>query len=163
MKKYVFVLFAAALSFTFAACGSNANKKQEPAPAQSSASQVKENGATPANISDLLESYTGTFEGVIPCIDCNGIIPCSDCEGIDIKLTLNSDYTYSQTMTYIGQDYVFENNGKWEINESLDVITIGFENANNHIYYKIVNINALRMLDKNAKEISSSHSYDLTR
>lgn len=156
MKKYLVVLLAAALSFAVASCGNNTNKKQESASVQNSASEIKGNGATPANINDLLENYTGTFEGVVPC---------ADCSGIDTKLTLNNDYTYSLYATYQGKssDNVFESAGKWKINESLDLITLDFDKPKELTYYKIVSVNTLRMLDKDGKEIDSSHNYDLTR
>lgn len=156
MKKYLIVLLAATLSFTIASCGSNTNKKQEPAAAQSSANETKGNGATPSNINDLLENYTGTFEG---------IVPCADCSGIDTKLTLNGDYTYALSATYQGkgEGNTFESTGKWKINEGLDIITLDFDKPQELTYYKIVNVNTIQMLDKDGKVINSSHNYDLTR
>ncbi len=153
MKKYLIILLAAAISFAAISCGSG-TKKQEQAPTQSSANETKVSGATPANMNDLLEYYTGTFEG---------IIPCADCEGIDVKLTLNKDYTYSQTMEYKGKNNIFETIGKWKINESLNIIAIGFDDPNVVTLYKIVNVNTLQMLDKEGKEINSSLNYYLTR
>lgn len=38
--------------------------------------------------------WNGTYEGVLPC---------ADCEGIRTVLTLNSDYTYTITRTYLGK------------------------------------------------------------
>ena len=33
-----------------------------------------------------------------------GTIPCADCEGIDVKITLNTDKTYTMSYTYLGKN-----------------------------------------------------------
>ncbi|MDR0659901.1 MAG: copper resistance protein NlpE [Prevotellaceae bacterium] len=157
MKKYFIVLLAASLSFAIASCGSgNKNKTQDFTENQTTTHAVRANGALPSNINDLLENYMGTYEGVVPC---------ADCSGIDTKLTLNSDYTYSMTATYQGKGdgNVFKRTGKWKINESLDVVTLDFDKPQDLTKYKIVDNNTLQMLDKEGKEITSSHNYFLTK
>ena len=52
-------------------------------------------------------TYVDTQHTTETSVDWNGIyqgvLPCADCEGIKTVLTLNSDYTYAITRTYMGK------------------------------------------------------------
>ncbi|HSH20613.1 MAG TPA: copper resistance protein NlpE N-terminal domain-containing protein [Draconibacterium sp.] len=80
-----------------------------------------------------------------------GILPCADCEGIKSQLILNEDLTYNLKIQYIGKlDSVFQEKGKFKWNDAGSAIIL--DNANNQIYQ--VGENILFHLDKNGNRIT---------
>lgn len=77
-------------------------------------------GDTSANALD----WSGTYQGVLPC---------ADCEGIKTTLTLNQDSSFMLQTQYLGKDdQVFEKQGKFVWNRAQNQITLqGIENAPN--------------------------------
>ncbi|WP_314241240.1 copper resistance protein NlpE [Empedobacter tilapiae] len=92
MKK-LFVL-CAFTSILFTAC----EKKTESTPVTENKSSQKIDDSTSQSALD----WNGTYEGVIPC---------ADCEGIKTELTLNQDNTYTLTEEYIDKNLKVENQG----------------------------------------------------
>jgi uncharacterized membrane protein/heat shock protein HslJ len=93
------------------------------------------------NIDQVVGNYTGT-------------IPCADCEGIEYHLTLNSDYTYTKSTTYIGKSATANiQNGKFSISNN-QIIELD-ENGAPMDFLKITDTGML-LLDKNGNLIEGS-------
>lgn len=63
--------------------------------------------AVRVDVNSSPSSWSGTYEGVLPC---------ADCEGIKTEITLNKDSSFLKKMIYLGKDStVFEQKGiiKW--------------------------------------------------
>lgn len=154
MKKHLTLLLAGALILTSSCGGGSKSSKQQPEPEKNVVENVEvnvgNNVGRPSNLSDLLENYMGTFEGITP-------------EKNDIKLTLNADYTYSLTVTHTGKnENPFESTGKWTIDENVDIVTLELDKPE-LAHYKIIDNNTIQLLNKDAKPISESHNYYLTK
>ena len=86
--------------------------------------------------------WAGTYEGVLPC---------ADCEGIKTVITINQDNSYVTKEIYEGKkDSLFESKGtfKWDENGQ----KIIFSDASRHLYF--VGENTLTLLDKDGNKIS---------
>jgi len=86
--------------------------------------------------------YEGTYEGVLPC---------ADCEGIRTELKLNKD-TYTLKMTYLGMnsDNIFESTGNYTWDSGTNIITLQNEMTPNR--YQLGD-NVLYHLDENGNRI----------
>lgn len=85
--------------------------------------------------------WTGTYEG---------ILPCADCEGIKTIISINQDNTYVAKDIYVGKpDSLFESNGtfKWDENGQ----TIIFSDAKRRPYF--VGEKTLTQLDNDGNRI----------
>ena len=79
--------------------------------------------------------WDGTYEGVLPC---------ADCEGIETSITLNKDLTYTIKDNYLGKkDGVFESKGTFKWSDDGQKITLS--EADRHPFF--VGENALTQLD----------------
>lgn len=111
----------------------------------------------------------GTFEGVLPC---------ADCEGIKTELTLyqdaanseNNNYTLKET--YLGNqtgDTSFNSTGKWDIlrgiKGSADAIVyfLNYDEPEESRYFLKKSEDSLLMLDKEQQIIVSPLHYELIR
>ena len=102
MKKYFFPLAIFAAAMTFQSCNTN-NKAQTPPVF------MGDNSATSLD-------WAGTY---------NGTLPCADCEGIVTTLTLNADLTYEQTNLYLGKSTdKFRDKGKFTWNDLGSIVTL---------------------------------------
>lgn len=73
--------------------------------------------------------YYGTYEGTLPC---------ADCEGIKTTLKINDDTTYELRSEYLGKkDGTFEESGVYRI-VSGDVIELITPSSGDKTYYKIL-------------------------
>jgi heat shock protein HslJ len=80
-----------------------------------------------------------------------GILPCADCEGIKTQLVLNGDLTYNLTTSYLGEEENrFETKGTFAWDKSGSKITL--DNSENQVYQ--VGENKLFHLDKNGNRIT---------
>lgn len=88
--------------------------------------------------------WHGTYEGTLPC---------ANCEGIKTTITLNLDNSFTKTETYLknGKETKFETEGK--ITWDLDGNTVILKSNNDSWKYK-VGENKLIHLDKNGKVIN---------
>lgn len=119
------VLLAVSLIVTMTSCKNNKQKQ--------ATSEVKTE-----NIDSTKTNYYGTYEGVLPC---------ADCEGIKTTLTVNEDTTYELRSEYLGKkdDNVFEECGVYNIlNE--DIIELITPSSGVKTYYKILE-NAIALSD----------------
>lgn len=145
MKK-VFFLFSLVIL-----CSCNMNKTP---------SQDKQ-APTDSTTADSLLSMSHSYEG---------IIPCADCEGIQYRLTLshagqNGNGTYESSMTYMGKEETFTSTGFWKVVQ-------GINNTGEVIYqldpekpestsYLLSRGDSLIMLDNNMKQAESGLNYTL--
>ena len=116
-----------------------------------------ENSITPAvgDTSQNALDWSGVYEGVLPC---------ADCEGIKTTITLNQDLTFIKQVQYLGKnDQIFENKGTFQWNETGNRITLkGITEAPNQL---IVGENMLILLDMKGDRISGklADKYILTK
>jgi uncharacterized lipoprotein NlpE involved in copper resistance len=96
-------------------------------------------------------TVTGTYEGVLPC---------ADCEGVKYVLTLKEDGTYAMESTYLGKKDAkpFVDQGKYSLADSVLTIEVLGDTA----LYK-VGEQWLEKLDKEGKPIESAQNYKLTK
>lgn len=86
--------------------------------------------------------WTGTYQG---------ILPCADCEGIKTRLVLNKDLTYSLKTSYLGkEDNIFETKGTFKWDKSGSKITL--DNPEKQVYQ--VGENKLFHLDNSGNRIT---------
>lgn len=86
--------------------------------------------------------WEGTYEGVLPC---------ADCEGIKTVLSINYDNKYVLKEIYLGKDSTpFETKGTFKWDDSGQKIT--FSDPNRHAYF--VGENTLTNLDQDGNKIS---------
>lgn len=94
--------------------------------------------------------WSGTYQG---------ILPCADCEGIKTQIVLNEDLTYALKTQYIGKsDSIFQEKGKFVWNDAGGAIT--FSNSNHQIYQ--VGENGLFHLDKKGNRITGDLAENYT-
>ena len=79
-----------------------------------------------------------------------GTIPAADCPGINVKLTVNADFTYELFYSYIDREHYLKYTGTFRLNEAGDTIII----AKADQFYRIGE-NYLQQLDTDGKEIKS--------
>ncbi|MBE3114694.1 MAG: copper resistance protein NlpE N-terminal domain-containing protein [Actinobacteria bacterium] len=97
----------------------------------------------------------GTYEGVLPC---------ADCEGIETVLTLNFDSTFTMESTYLGKsDEPFITSGEWSIDVTQKITLAPSDSPDEPIYYIIVSDNEIKMLDRMGNEIESQLNYSLLK
>lgn len=86
--------------------------------------------------------WAGTYEG---------ILPCADCEGIKTVISINQDNTYVAKEIYEGKsDSLFESKGTFKWDEKGQKIILS--DANRHPYF--VGENTLTHLDKDGNKIT---------
>ena len=102
-------ILAAALT----GCGEH--KPEVPQPAQQQPAQTEPARSDGHNAENSLDWF-GTYEGVVPC---------ADCEGIKTVVTLNNGMTYSFSATYLGKPgKPFEHTGTFAWNESGNTVVL---------------------------------------
>ena len=90
--------------------------------------------------------WVGTYQGVLPC---------ADCEGIKTQIVLNKDLSYILETQYLGKDEkVFQSKGTFKWNESGSKITL--DNENKQMYQ--VDENQIFHLDKDGNRITGEFS-----
>lgn len=135
MKK-LFVL-CAFTSILLTAC----EKKTESTPTTENKSSQKIDDSTSQSALD----WDGTYEGVIPC---------ADCEGIKTELTLNQDNTYTLTEEYIDKNLKVENQGN--ITWTDDGNSISLKTKDDEYKRYKVGENILFQLDLEGNEITGA-------
>lgn len=143
MRIYITLLSIAVLGFT-TSCNSN-----------------KKNTKTASDDSEMIDMHTsevaldwhGTYEG---------ILPCADCEGIKSTITLNEDLTYSIKDQYLGkEDGIIESKGSFKWTD--DGTTVILSDTNKNAYF--VGENTLTQLDESGEKIKGDleHLYILNK
>jgi heat shock protein HslJ len=86
--------------------------------------------------------WVGTYQGVLPC---------ADCEGIKTQIVLNKDLSYILETQYLGKDEkIFQSKGAFKWDESGSKITL--DNENKQMYQ--VGENQIFHLDKDGNRIT---------
>lgn len=133
MKTSNFIVLAILSMAFFAAC--NTTKKSN------NKTDEKEFKTTGDN-SMVSVGWTGTYQG---------ILPCADCEGIKTQITLNEDLTYVLETKYLGRDEnIFREKGSFTWGENGGKISLDNENKQNYL----VGENKIFHLDNTGNRIS---------
>lgn len=84
---------------------------------------------TPTEVATKANDFCGTYEGTLPC---------ADCEGIKTILTVNADSTYYLKSEYLGvKDGVRETNGVYHLING-DLLELIRPSSGEKTYYKIL-------------------------
>lgn len=160
------ILLAFWIIFFYAACtGINENKTDNSA--IDSALAAKNKGGR--ELDSVKTVLIGTFEGVLPC---------ADCEGIKMELTLYQDAansennSYTLNETYLGNqtgDTSFSSTGKWDILRGIKgspdaiVYFLNYDEPDDSRYFLKKSEDSLLMLDKDQQIVASPLHYELIR
>lgn len=107
---------------------------------------------TPSTV-DRMRQLAGTYEGTLPC---------ADCEGIRTSLTLDAGGTYTLQREYLGKSgKPARDEGRWQA-DSAGVTLLG-ETADGNTRYRAVDARTLRMLGRDGREIESKLNYSLVK
>ncbi|HOC41567.1 MAG TPA: META domain-containing protein [Thermoanaerobaculales bacterium] len=89
-----------------------------------------------------------------------GDLPCADCEGIRHHLDLFEDGSFFYRLTYLGRDGVFDDIGTYSVEADGTTLTLhGGREA--PVVFRVVDGRTLRTLDLEGREIESSLNYEL--
>lgn len=131
MKTQNVILFLLILFVGLASCKSTKNTKTNEV-------------ITTGDNSMTSVDWTGTYQG---------ILPCADCEGIRTQVVLNTDLSYVLKTSYIGKgDTIFQTKGTFKWDENGSKITLD----NNEKQKYLVGENKLFHLDKNGNRITGN-------
>jgi len=134
MKTTVINTFCVVLVMLFTSCNSN-KKKEDPMVEDIQSEPIGDNSMTSLD-------WEGTYEG---------LLPCADCEGIKTVVSINKDNTYVSKETYVGKDTTpFESKGTFKWDKQGQKIT--FSDKNGKSYF--VGENTLIHLDREGNKIS---------
>ncbi|HPE75736.1 MAG TPA: copper resistance protein NlpE N-terminal domain-containing protein [Draconibacterium sp.] len=129
MKARTYLMLILAATFGIFSCSSS--KKTT----SLNVKQVADNSLTSVD-------WQGTYQG---------ILPCADCEGLKTQLVLNENLTYSLKTSYLGkEDNIFETKGTFSWDKSGSKITL--DNFEKQVYQ--VGENKLFHLDKSGSRIT---------
>lgn len=99
-----------------------------------------------------------------------GLLPAADCSGIDYILSLQPDGSYKMTITHIdgegdGIDIVFFSQGKVVRVSEDDVLYLRLlpPPGNDTVYFKVVDSNILRLVDKHLQEPQNPQLYNIVK
>jgi uncharacterized lipoprotein NlpE involved in copper resistance len=102
--------------------------------------------------------WSGTYQGVLPC---------ADCQGIETSLTLNKDMSYLMTMKYLGKDeQVVEQKGTFTWNSEQNTVLLSYtDQAPKTPNQYLVGENMLTQLDMEGNRITGdlADSYVLNK
>jgi copper homeostasis protein (lipoprotein) len=91
-----------------------------------------------------------------------GDLPCADCEGIRYHLDLFEDRSFFLRMSYLGRGAVLDDMGRWSVGS--DGTTLALHGGREApVMFRIVDGATLRKLDLEGRDISSSLNYELRR
>ncbi len=91
-----------------------------------------------------------------------GVLPCADCEGIRYHLDLFEDEVFFLRLTYLGRGAALDDIGRWSVGSDATTLALhGGREAPE--MFRIVDRERLRKLDLEGRDISSSLNYELRR
>jgi copper homeostasis protein (lipoprotein) len=92
----------------------------------------------------------------------DGVLPCADCEGIRHQLDLFSDGSFFYRLTFLGRDAAFDDIGTFSVDDESGTLTLqGGREA--PVAFRIAGVSTLRKLDLEGHEIESTLNHDLKR
>ena len=163
MKQILLSLLVIVL---YVACTGTNDKKVDSMAIDSALAAKSKGGREMDSVQTVL---IGTFEG---------ILPCADCQGIKTELALYQDAansennTYTLKETYLGNqtgDTSFNSSGKWDIlrgikgDPSAVVYFLNYDEPEEARYFLKRSEDSILLLDKEQQVISSGLSYGLAR
>ncbi|MGH8470128.1 MAG: YbaY family lipoprotein [Gammaproteobacteria bacterium] len=93
-----------------------------------------------------------------------GDLPCADCPGIRHQLELFPDEIFFLRMTYLGKgdDASFDDIGTWTVASDRRTLVL-FGGRDAPLKFAIKDVDTLRQLDLEGRDIDSAHNHDLKR
>jgi copper homeostasis protein (lipoprotein) len=92
-----------------------------------------------------------------------GVIPCADCEGIQVTLTLFPGILYLERLVYQGRSAVpVFDYGRWSSEQNGAMLAL-YNSEAAPARYAVKDADTIRQLDSDNKEIASNLSFDLKR
>ncbi len=150
MKYFKFTILVFLTIYVLYACNSSIKAINNTSISQSPTESITNNPAT-NQIKDMHNSqnsldWNGTYEGTIPC---------ADCEGIKTSITLSENGAYEKHVTYLGKEQTGTiTNGDFEWNETGSKVTL-FEDDKAIQTYQ-VGENILFHLDREGNRITGN-------
>lgn len=146
MKKYLIPVLGSL--FVVAAC-SQEPAKTDAAPAETLTQATPEAGVDTEHNAKVSLDWAGTYEGTLPC---------ADCEGIKTKVILKDDGSYERTSEYLkdvkpGEENTFTDKGTFTWNEAGSIVILD-EAADKTQYF--VAENRLEMRDQEGEAITGA-------
>ncbi len=89
-----------------------------------------------------LEEVPGTYEGVLPC---------ADCEGIDTTYHIHADGTFTTVDRYQGTKDVFKSSGRWVYKKGILILT---DDTDPQPYMIRAELGQLRLLDADGSAVT---------
>ena len=109
--------------------------------------------AVPVVAAGTLAELPASFEGVLPC---------ADCDGIRHHLDLFEDGSFFYRLTYLGRDAAFDDIGTFSVDDEVRTLTLaGGREA--PVMFRLVDSATLRKLDLAGDEIVSALNHHLNR
>ena len=141
------ILSLAVASFVLTACESKKEEAVNTETTADSATVAQDSTAFVGDNSRTSVDWAGTYEGTLPC---------ADCEGIKTTLVLNSDETFTLKQDYLGKPTpsVFEEKGQFEWTPDGGTINVKIKDSEAQTYK--VGENQLFLLDQEGKEITGA-------
>jgi copper homeostasis protein (lipoprotein) len=119
-------------------------------------------GCTSAQTGSAASGSAMSRERIAPPASYEGDLPCADCEGIRYHLDLFEDSVFFLRLSYLGRGAVLDDIGGWSVGS--DGTTLALHGGREApVMFRIVDGATLRKLDLEGKDIESSLSYDLRR
>lgn len=143
MKKLIFIAFISIILQGCVGC------EKKNLPIREGRTVITETTIIDTHNSRNSLDYWGTYHGNIPCEDCNGI---------QMKLTLNKDYSYELRYVYLGKPSKteVEAHGTFTWNDEGSIITLsGLTNIPNQF---LVGENMLIMLDMDGNRFTGDRA-----
>jgi len=128
MKKYLYCLLICALLFQSCDSGDQGETKASSEETLSSedTSNTEDAIADPAHNSRNALDWHGTYEGVLPC---------EDCEGIQTTITLEENDRFSRKLIYTGKSKTpLLSAGKYDWNEAGSTVTLKSFKGNDQVF-----------------------------
>ncbi|NGM66616.1 copper resistance protein NlpE [Sphingobacterium sp. SGR-19] len=145
MKHLFYIVLAV---FAFSACTSpnnsqtNSEELRDSLEDQMVSRPLETENPDPAHNSQNSVDWTGTYEATLPC---------ADCPGIKTVLVLREDETFQMHSEYLERDTEFEDEGKFEWQNSGSVVHLKGKDTNVKLK---VGENILFQLDQEGNEIT---------
>ncbi|GAB3204164.1 putative lipoprotein NlpE involved in copper resistance [Pontibacter aydingkolensis] len=121
-----------------------------------------------ANSATTIAAYTGTYQGTLPC---------ADCQGISIELTLQENGKAKSKTFVLKQKYLGKSananahtiTGKWFLatgnkqNHKAKILQLIPDGKEDLMYFELLKDGSIKLLDKRQAQIKSKQNYTLKK
>ena len=90
-----------------------------------------------------------------------GTLPCADCPGVHYQVNLLADHSFVSRMSYEERKGNFEERGTWQLANEGKVLILQGSKAREQ--FALLDLDTLRRLNANGKEVETKLNYDLKR